>query len=486
MQKKIQNIFFFLIIIFYYSFSQDEVKILQSNSLENHSINKQIFDMFCGNVIAEYKDHTLYCDTILISKDGRYIKASSKNFAKIIDSEGAKIQAKKIEFFKNDTIINFTKQVLFKKKRKEIHTDYLTYNPDKKIIYYKNGGKLIEEENIISSQNGLYHTKYEFGQFLKNVKIQTNSYLIESNNLDLDNKNDIIFFNERTTIKSDNTTIEGNKGFLEKNIESIQVWGNTIIRSKERIVYSDSIFINNKKETKLVGDVEIHEKENMKIYCQFFFEKDGYSEFKGNPKIKFSSQSSNILIEGENMEMNHNDSILSINNNSYISGDSIQGKSKQSTFDLKSEIICMINNPVIWTKKTQISGDTIYIYTKKEKLDSIYIPNNSFIISKNINNYYNQIKGKELQGKFNNEKLEKINIKGNTVLKYFEKNDEKTEIIGLNDIICSSISIYFKNNEINNISFKSKPSAIYTPQKLITKNLTHIEGALIRFDEKKY
>ena len=196
----------------------------------------------------------------------------------------------------------------------------------------------------------------------KNVKIQTNSYLIESNNLDLDNKNDIIFFNERTTIKSDNTTIEGNKGFLEKNIESIQVWGNTIIRSKERIVYSDSIFINNKKETKLVGDVEIHEKENMKIYCQFFFEKNGYSEFKGNPKIQFSSQSSSILIEGENMEMNHNDSILSINNNSYISGDSIQGKSKQSTFDLKSEIICMINNPVIWTKKTQISGDTIYIY----------------------------------------------------------------------------------------------------------------------------
>ena len=184
--------------------------------------------------------------------------------------------------------------------------------------------------------------------------------------------------------------------------------------------------------------------------------------------------------------MNQNDSILSINNNSYISGDSIQGKSKQSTFDLKSNIICMINNPVIWTKKTQISGDTIYIYTKKETLDSIYIPNNSFIISKNINNYYNQIKGKELQGKFNNEKLEKINIKGNTVLKYFEKNDEKTEIIGLNDIICSSISIYFKNNEINNISFKSKPSAIYTPQKLITKKLTHMEGFLIRFDEKKY
>ena len=59
----------------------------------------------------------------------------------------------------------------------------------------------------------------------------------------------------------------------------------------------------------------------------------------------------------------------------------------------------MLSKPVLWTKKDQISGDTIYIYTKNETLDSIYIPTNSFIISKENNDLFNQIKGNKLEGK---------------------------------------------------------------------------------------
>ena len=471
--------------MFLYSFSQNEVRILQSNYLQNHIINKKKFDMFCGNVVAQYKDHKLYCDTILISKNGKYIKASSKNYSKIIDSEGAKIQSKKIEFFKNDSIINFTERVLFKKKKQEIHTNDLNYNPENKIIYYKNGGKLIDGGNTISSKNAIYHTKDEFGQFSQKVKIKTNSYRIESENLDLDNKNDIIFLNSRSTIKSEDLIIKGDWGFLNKKDESIQVWGHGEINSEERKIYSDSIFINKLKETQLSGNVEINEKKNIKIYCQNYFKKDEYSEFKGNPIIQFSSENGDFRIEGEKMTMNHNDSILVITNKTYISSDSIQGKCKNSIFDLKSEIISMIENPVLWTKKNQISGDTIYVYTKNEALDSIYIPNNSFIISKNTDKHYNQIKGNKLEGKFKKGKLNNIKLKGNTILKYFEKNKKK-EIIGLNDVICSSILIYMKENQINNISFKSKPKATYTPKNLIEDKSLILEGFLNRFSEKKY
>ena len=485
MQKKIKNIFFAFIVFCFYSFSQNEIKILQSDFLQNYVIHKKKFDMFCGNVIAKYKDHKLYCDTIFISNDGNYIKANSKNKCKIIDLEGAKIQSKKIEFFKNDSIINFTEKVLFKKGKNEIQTNYLSYNPEKKIIYYENGGKLIDEKSVILSNYGLYHTKDEFGQFSEKVSIKTSSFKIESENLDLDNKNDIIFLNSRSTVKSDNLIIKGDWGVLDKKEESINIWGNGIIKSEKRIIYSDSIFINKNKDSQLIGNVEVHENKNIKIYCHNLFEKKGYSEFTGNPKIEFSSQDGNIIIEGREMELNNNDSILFINENTYISGDSIQGKCNNSVFNLNSGIICMTQQPVLWTKKHQISGDTIYIYTKNEMLDSIYIPNNSFIISKNTLDYYNQIKGKELQGKFKNGKLHSIKLKGNTVLKYFEKNKKK-EITGLNDILCSSILVYMKDNEINNISFKSKPEAIYTPKNLIEEKLLILEGFFNRFNEKKY
>tara|TARA_Y100001978_G_scaffold75966_1_gene68136 strand:+ start:678 stop:2126 length:1449 start_codon:yes stop_codon:yes gene_type:complete len=482
MYFKIKILIFLLSV---YSFSQNKVIIKQSDFLQNYSENNINFDMFCGNVIAQYKNHKLYCDTIFISKDGRYVRAGSKKYCKIRDDDGAKIQSKKIEFFKNDTIINFIDQVLFKKKENKIKTNYLIYNPEKKIIYYENGGEISDKENTITSLNGIYHINDEFGQFSENVNIKTNNYEISSNNIDLDNKNNIIFLNSRSTIKSDSLTIQGDQGFINKSNESIDLWNNTYIKSKEREVFSDSLSINEKKETKLSGNTEIHQKDNLKIYCQNYIEKNSLSKFNGKPFIILSSEKNDLKIEGESMKMFHNDSILYISNNTYIFSDSIQGKCDNSTFDFKSELVTMLNNPVLWTKKDQIIGDTIYIYTKSETLDSIYIPTNSFIISKKNNDLFNQIKGNKLEGKFKKGNLHKLKLFGNTELKYFEF-EENNESSGLNDIICSNIIINFKENEINNISFINNPQATYTPKNLFTKKSMLLEGFINRFNEKKY
>jgi hypothetical protein len=177
--------------------------------------------------------------------------------------------------------------------------------------------------------------------------------------------------------------------------------------------------------------------------------------------------------------------LLYIINKTYITSDSIQGKCKNSIFDFKAETICLIDKPVLWTKKSQISGDTIFLFTKNETLDSIYIPNNSFITSQTSGNYFDQIKGKKLFGNFKEGNLYKINLLGNTELKYFE-TDLKERVSGVNDILCSSISIIFKDSEIKNISFLSLPQAVYTPESLFNNESLILDGFINRFDEKRF
>ena len=127
--------------------------------------------------------------------------------------------------------------------------------------------------------------------------------------------------------------------------------------------------------------------------------------------------------------------------------------------------------------------ETLYIYIKNETLDSIYIPTNSFIISKENNDLFNQIKGNKLEGKFKKGNLNKLKLFNNTELKYFEF-EENNESSGLNDIKSSYIIINFKENEINNISFINKPKATYIPKKLFTEKSMLLEGFIDRFNEK--
>ena len=486
MFKKKHDIFFVFILIFFSSFSQKEINILQSNFLQNIKINNTEFDMFCGDVIAQFKKHKLYCDTIYISNDGKYVKVNSIKSSKIIDEKGSKIESKKIEFLKNDTLINFSQEVVFTKNKNRITTDYLSYNPDKKIVYYNNGGKLTDDENTITSKIAKFHSKDEFGQFSENVNMKTSKYIIESDNLDIDNKNEIIFLNSRSKISFDNMFIMGNLGIYDKKEEILSVWGNGFIKTEQRVVNCDSIFYDGDKKTSLFGNIEIEQENNMQIFCETLNEFNGISEFTGKPKIKFISEnSSEIIVEGERMKLNDNDSLLHIINKTYITSDSIQGKCKNSIFNFNEKTICLMENPVIWTKESQISGDTIFLFTKNETLDSIYIPNNSFITSKTLDNYFDQIKGTKLHGKFKEGNLYKITLLGNTKLKYFE-TDLKDNISGVNDILCSSISINFKDSEIKNISFLSLPEAIYTPKNLINNESLILDGFINRFDEKRF
>ena len=97
MHFKIKILIFLLLI---YSFSQDKVIIKQSDFLQNYSENNINFDMFCGNVIAQYKNHKLYCDTIFISKDGKYIRAEVKNILKLETMMEQEFNQKKLSFLK--------------------------------------------------------------------------------------------------------------------------------------------------------------------------------------------------------------------------------------------------------------------------------------------------------------------------------------------------------------------------------------------------
>ena len=76
--------------------------------------------------------------------------------------------------------------------------------------------------------------------------MKTSKYIIESDNLDIDNKNEIIFLNSRSKISSDNMLIR-NWGIYDKKEENLSVWGNGFIKTEQRVINCDSIFYNRDK-----------------------------------------------------------------------------------------------------------------------------------------------------------------------------------------------------------------------------------------------
>jgi hypothetical protein len=147
-------------------------------------------------------------------------------------------------------------------------------------------------------------------------------------------------------------------------------------------------------------------------------------------------------------------------------------------------------NPVIWNGNSQMTGDEIHILRdlKTNDLDSLKILNNAFIIEKDslgFNNF-NQMKGIDLYGKFQENELKKLKLNRNTEMIYYLYDEDTNELVGIDKAICSSIEMLIDNNEIEEIIFYTNPEGKVYPEDELEENEKILNGFNWRIKEKIY
>ncbi|MEZ5009681.1 MAG: OstA-like protein [Chitinophagales bacterium] len=154
-------------------------------------------------------------------------------------------------------------------------------------------------------------------------------------------------------------------------------------------------------------------------------------------------------------------------------------------FSTGDSIFRFHQDPLVWVDTTQFSGDSMHIVLKNKVLDRILIYKNAMIIHENMPTIYDQTKGKEVEGFFKDEKMTKMEIKGNGESIYFIK-DDSSAFVGGNKSICSRMVITMKpgENDVDYITFITKPEATFTPFRMINLASYKLEGFSWQFEKK--
>ena len=162
---------------------------------------------------------------------------------------------------------------------------------------------------------------------------------------------------------------------------------------------------------------------------------------------------------------------------------------------IDSTIRCF-KKPALWTEGAQMTGDTISIRLKDKKLDSLIIIHSSFIISRVdslINKErFNQISGRDMFGKFNNNHLERMRVEGNGKSLYYATDDKKDSVThkimstvsGLNSEIGSYFLMRFKENKAESFTAVDEPQGHFFPLKKIDPGSERLKGFYWRESER--
>ncbi len=109
-----------------------------------------------------------------------------------------------------------------------------------------------------------------------------------------------------------------------------------------------------------------------------------------------------------------------------IFSDSLQAVSDSLYYSTKDSIFRLFYNPVAWgSGNYQITGDTMYVYTKNKKANRLYVFENALAINRVAKSLYNQLKGTTINCFFLDGEIDYIRAKGNSESIYYISDDTK-------------------------------------------------------------
>lgn len=126
-----------------------------------------------------------------------------------------------------------------------------------------------------------------------------------------------------------------------------------------------------------------------------------------------------------------------------IYSDSLQAVADSLYYSSKDSVFRLYYNPVAWgSGNYQISGDTMYVYTKNKKAQRLYVFENALAINKMTKQFYNQLKGTTINVFFKGGEIDYIRAKGNSESIYYVQ-DEKKAYTGVNKSHADVIDMMF-------------------------------------------
>lgn len=450
-----------------------------------------IFSKDERQVQFEHEGADLWCDIAIYYQKENKLKAIGN--IRLQQGDSVQLTSGKIDYDGNANLAKAWENVVLNHSSMTLTTDTLRFNRETQQAYYKDFGTVVDSSNTLTSKIGRYFTQLKKSQFIDSVHLVNPEFDLVSKQLDYYTASKNAYLYGPSTITGETYKMYCERGFYDTKIENGYGIKNTRIDYNNRIIKGDSLYFDKKSEfASATNNITIRDTINNGLikahYAEVYKAKDSVFATKRAVAINLVEQDS-LYMHGDTLMVTGKPEqrILRAFKNAKFYKTDLSGKCDSIHFNQKTGITQLITKPIIWNGENQMTGDSIHLLSnlETEKLDSLKVINNAFIIAMDTVGKvgYNQAKGKDLFGKFEENKLNLIDLVKNTEVIYYMYNDDQ-ELIGIDKTICSAIRITMANNEIEDITFITNPDGDIFPEKDLPDNSRKLKGFIWRGDER--
>jgi hypothetical protein len=487
------------------------VKVIQwinSDLTRNQKVNDSVeYFIMVGNVILQHETTIFKCDSAVLNQKTRILEAFGN--IHINESDSINIYSQYLKYYGSTRLAELRKKVKLTDGKIELLTENFNYNLAENVGDYFKGGKVINQQSVLTSVEGTYYGDLKDVFFKKEVKLVDPQYKLNTDSLLYNTETEIATFVTRTTIiDSTQKQIVTNDGYYDVKNRKAKFGKNPVITdpvkrtmaTADDIITDDStglsklwgnaIFADSAQGQVLGGNyIEVNSKNN-----NLFAEKDPYliikqendslylraDQFKSGKVTDLIIQlrtaaytDTSLGLDSAGVEAMYPLPVLEPGKDSadrYFIGyrnvkvysDSLQAVADSIYYSNVDSVLRLYIDPVAWNPENQMSGDTMYVFTKNQQPDEIMVFENAFAINKYGNELYNQLKGRRINAFFLEGNINLIRSRGSAESIYYIP-DNDSALIGVNKLEGSIIELRFINKELNQVAAIDAPNGKMVP-----------------------
>ena len=435
-----------------------------------------------GNVCFRHDDALMYCDSAYFYEKENSLDAFSN--VRIIQGDTLFIYGDVLYYDGNTSLARLRNNVRMENRSSVLTTDSLNYDRRFDVGYYFNGGKLTDQLNELVSEWGYYYPSTNIATFRYKVVMTNPNFVMTSDTLHYNTKTEIADIVGPTDIIYDQEThIYSEKGWYDTRREYSELLDNSYIEHQDTKRLTGDSILYDKPSGFAWAFQNVELADTLKDVSLF----GHYGYYNEITKIGLATDSA-MMIEYSSADTLylHADTlflspdstfnVIEAYHNVRFFRNDVQGVADSMAYTSRDSVLHMLYDPIVWSDKQQITGDTIRAYSYGEGVSLVHVINSAFACQMCDSVHFNQISGKEMFAHISDDTLRLVEVKGNTESIYYPIDEADGEYIGQNKTQSSYLTAYFKNGDLDRMILFPSPTGNLFPMDKIKEEMLYFPG----------
>lgn len=463
--------------------AKSKVYLLHSNVLKKIKEHPDA-QVLVGEVVFRHDSIYMYCDSACFYEKTNSLEAF--DHVKMVQGDTLFLYGDYLFYDGNTQIAQVRNNVRMENRTTTLLTDSLNYDRVANLGYYFDGGSLMDEENILTSDWGEYSPATKQSVFNYDVKLENPQFTLVSDTLRYNTATKIANIVGPSDIDNKENHIYSELGFYNTQTGQAELLNRSVLTNEGKRLVGDSLFYDrNKNYGEAFVNVEMTDTVNKNMltgnYC-FYNELTGYAFATDKALAVDYSQGDSLFLHADTLQMYtyhiDTDSMyreMRAYHKVRVFRNDVQGVCDSLVFSSKDTCLTMYRDPVLWNNQQQLLGEKILIFMNDSTIDWAHIQNQALSVEKIDSVNYNQVSGKEMKAFFKGGEMDRVNVIGSVRLVYYPMEKDST-LIGMNVSETSQLDIYLQNRKLKKMVMSPKSNGTLYPMNQIPANQMKLDN----------